>query len=69
MKDLMKDKNLFLTDCVYYSAAGEGPFCPVCYSEKDNKLTKMDKKKSKLFESYFLECTDPDCQMKIFPSS
>jgi len=51
MKTLMKDDNLIFIDCVYYSTAGEGPFCPVCYNEKGSKLTKMDKIKSKIFES------------------
>ena len=55
-------------DCAYYANGNEGPFCPVCYPEKDNKLVKMIKKKNMLFEQYFYECPELDCQMKIFPS-
>ena len=67
MEDVEKS-GVFFKDCAYYTFDKEGPFCPVCYAERDNKLVKMIKKNNVILSHHHYECPDEDCQIKIFPS-
>lgn len=65
----MKENELIDTRGVYYSTDGKGPFCPVCYLERNNMCSLLREKKSEILENIYYECTNSECQVKIFPKS